>query len=508
MKNSKRISKISIIIIVILIIWIVIAIVLALPKQRKASSNKKVNEISSPEDFKNIEEAINYTGSEFVSQNAKNIKIKLRYLPYTDDLSNQTYYLNLIKYVADARDYKSFNIIDEEKNINISVTCDSKNNLIEDYKINNISNYFGKNDSRIEIKNYSKTSEISLNIQSDVIKNTINSNWIYDNINYGSMESSLDDYRIYFEEGYDIRVIENDDIPTKVFNIVFNSRYKGNIVNNLNTSSTFEEIKNVLGEPAFDDGNNLLIGYKSKDIYVFFVRKNKGIEISIYNVEQYNTEQFSRYVEDFCNNLKYNNLVDNIFSNWKDPNIYETSSNNDYVRLKYTGKGISIEFNTGNPSGITIYKNFKGKITDDITFEEIINGDKELPEYIYFKNEDSIFLEEQERKSRYSVDDNYPDNNELFYVVPSYISDGNVKILTFFSKDGKNPDFQIYENIYKTLWADNTHFIYSIKNQGIYMIDVLTRKKTTLVNGTWEYNLKKIENGVLSYDDTSIKVNF
>ena len=321
------------------------------------------------------------------------------------------------------------------------------------------------------------------------------------------MESTLDDYKIYFDEGYDIRVIENDHIPTKVFNIVFNSRYKGNIINNLNTNSTFEEIKNILGYPTFDDGNDLLIGYKSNDIYVFFVKKLEGIDVSIYNVESYNTDDFAKFVTNFINNKDYDKLIDSIFSIWSDPSKY-TSSQNDFINLCYNNKGVNIEFNTSNPSGVTIYKNFKGKITNDISFEDIVTGNKELPENVYFKNEDSIFIEEKERRTRYFVDDNYEESNELFYVIPSYVTENNIRILTFFSKDGNNPNFQINENVYKTLWADSTHFIYSVSGKGIYMIDVITRKTTTLVNGTWSYNLQGYKDGVLTYDGINININF
>ena len=507
MKKKRKISKITLILAIVLILGMIAVVIMIIPTQRKASSNKKVNEISSPKDFSNVEEAVRYTNSDFISQSGNNIYINIKYLPYTDDISNQNYYLKLIKYVAEVRGYASFNIIDKEKNIHINVTCDKEKELIKDYKINNISNYFGKNDSKIALKNYSKINEISLNIQSDVIKNTINNNWQFDNINFGTMESTLDDYMIYFEEGYDIRRIDNDYIPSKVFNIVFNSKYKDKVINNITTSSTFEEIKNILGEPAFNDGNDLLIGYKSDTIYVFFVKKIQGIEISIYNVEKYDTKEFAKFVDNFINTLKFSSFIDNVFNTWQDPNVYQTSMN-DYILLEYKNKGVGIEFNTNNPSGVTIYNNFKGNITPDITFESIVNNQKELPENIYFKNEDSIFLEEQERITRYSVDDNFKDNNELFYVVPTSVMDGQYQILNFFSKNGEHPDFQIYEKVYKTLWKDNTHFIYSVRNQGIYMIDVITRKTTTLVNGEWPYDLKRIEDNVLYYDDTYVNMIF
>lgn len=505
MKGRRKISKITIIILLVIAIIISLIIYSAIPKKRKASSKEKVNEISSPKDFKNEGEAIDFTGSKLLSQNKNNFYVNLRYETYTNQMSNQKYYLTLISYVAQTRGYKSFNIIDEEKNINIEVTCDLESKEIRNYKINGVSNYFGKEDSKLAIENYTKTPEISLNIQSDVIKRTINQNWQYKNINYGTMESVFDERKIYFEEGYDVRVIENDNQAPKVFGIVFNSRYNGNIINNLSTKSTIDDVKNILGEPAFKYGDDTLIGYKSKYIYVFFTKSYEGIEISVYNNEVYNTDGFSSAVTKFLSNKTYNTFIDSVFETWSDYTKYSSFDSNG-VELDYYNKGVKLEFNTSNPSGVTLYNNFKGKITNDVSIEQVLAKEKELPDNVYFVNEDSVFLCERERISRYYFDDNLSLSNELFYVLP--INMNEALTYKFVSIDGKNPNFEIIDNVKSFMWLDSTHFVYGVSNKGIFMVDALTRKQTDVVRGTSTYNITKYEDGVLYYDNSQVNVNF
>ncbi len=499
--KKRRISTITILIIIAII---VVLVVLFMPKQRKASSKKQVNEISSPKDFKTIEEAVVYTGSTFIKQDNNRVYLNFKYPLYSNDRSNQKYYVQLISYIAKLRDYKDFFLIDEEKNINIEVDCDKSQEIIEDYKINSLSNYFGICDSNIAIKNYTKISDVSLNIQSSVINNVINNNWKFNGANIGSQDSSMDDYKIFFDEGYDVRVIENDFTKPIIYNIVFNSRYTSNVVNNINTKSTFEEIKNILGEPTFNKEDAGVIGYKSNKIYAFFSKKQQGIEISIYNVENVDTSKFAEAVSKFIDDKKYNLFIDEVFDIWPDPDVYETQD--DYVVIKYSTKGIKLEFNTSNPSGLTIYSNFKGNITKDIKFDDVINKSKKLPNNVYFKNEDLVLESEMQRITRYTIDDNVNYGNNLFFVIPT-TSQVKLRKLNFFSKDGKYPNFQVHDNVKNTLWADDTHFIYSVEKKGIFMIDVLTRKTTNITTGSSKYDIKGFKDGVLSYDDTSIKVN-
>ena len=367
--KKGRISTITILIIVFIVLLL---IVIFIPKQRNASSNKKINEISSPEDFKNEKQAIEFAGSKYIGQKNNRIYLSFKYPLYSNDKSNQKYYMQLLNYVATVKDYSNFILIDEEKNIDIEVRCDSKKQIIEDYKICGLNNYFGMADSNIAIKNYKKIDNTELNIQSPVITNIMNNNWQFNGLNIGTEESSIDGYRIFFDEGYDVKVIETDNMQPKVFNIVFNTRYTSNVVNGLNTKSTIEDVRSKLGKPTFDKEEAGVIGYKSNKIYAFFAKTQNGLEISIYNVENVDTSKFSEAVSEFLTEKKYNLFIDIVLNIWEDADVYEMQD--DYVLLQYSTKGIKIEFNTSNPSGITICSNFKGNITEETNTEQIMEG--------------------------------------------------------------------------------------------------------------------------------------
>ena len=450
-----------------------------MPKGRKASSNKKVNEISSSEDFKTVEEAVNYTGSTYKSEKSNRIYLSFKYPLYTNQMSNQNFYVRIMNFVAKVKGYKDFTLIDEEKSINIEVDCDKDLEQINNYIINGVSNYFAKEDSKIEIEKYSENKIVSLNINSDVVNEIITKNWMFNDCNIGSYESNINETKIFFDEGYNVNVIENDYTKPVVFNIVFKSKYTGSVVNNITTKNNFEEIKNILGIPTFDMEDSGVIGYKSDKIYVFFVRQENGVEISIYDNESgIDSNEFAKLVEEFGKNSAYNLLENALLDLWPDPDVYEID--NDYVLMQYSTKGVKIEFNSSNPSGITLYNNYNGNITQDITLKEVLNKEKNLPLNVYYNNEDLVTQAEMRRINRYTIDENENVGNELFYVMPDM--SGNIRRLDFFSVNSSYPNFQIQDNVYDSIWADSTHFVYSVSNKGIFMVDVTTRETKEILS--------------------------
>ena len=49
-------------------------------------------------------------------------------------------------------------------------------------------------------------------------------------------------------------------------------------------------------------------------------------------------------------------------------------------------------------------------------------------------------------------------------------------------------------------------FIYGIKNDGIYMYNAQNMKLTKILDGKENFELKKIENNTIYYDNTSIGI--
>ena len=98
-----------------------------------------------------------------------------------------------------------------------------------------------------------------------------------------------------------------------------------------------------------------------------------------------------------------------------------------------------------------------------------------------------------------------------FCIITTYNDDesfGNVKIKSL------NEDFPDYEfddsfsfNIY--VWADDSHLIYSKKNEGIYIFNAKTRENTKILEGKNEFKITDYdrENNILVYDETDGRIN-
>lgn len=363
-KNHKK-TFIIISIIILLFLITIIAINVHNDKKRKEfirQETERVRQYSAITDFQNLDEVALYLNCKLIKQQDSkrdNVKYDVYMeLPVKVDDENGNYknfVENLIQFSAYVLKYKNFVIIDEKNQTSILVTCNEEKQLIEKYYINNIENYFELAERKQQINelkaNEFKGAEITeFEISSQIINELIANNWKSDKVNFGTQESFYRNYNIYFDEGIEVRVVAG-----KVFNIVFNNKYQNNIINNLNTKSTIEEIKNSLGKPTFDEGS--LIGYKGKDIYAFFYNN----QVSIYPVEQYETDEIAKAISE--KNVENSNekvFVDAIKNIWKDYDIYDFDENN--VKLQYTLKGLAVKYDSTTKKGVIVYNNYKGKL--------------------------------------------------------------------------------------------------------------------------------------------------
>jgi len=388
----KRKSKNKIIIVIssVIIILIVILIVMntTLKKQKyKEEITEKVNSYTSIEDFKTVEEVAIYLGCEYKKQErAKDenyktdVYMKIKIMPYTNEQSNEGFYSKLIAYSASALKYQSFRIIDKEKDIAIEVICDEESSKIKTYYINGEANYFSKQNSYSQINNMETVKETNLNIQSNILKKLIENNWRSNEYDFGTKESVFSNYDIYFDEGIKVRKVDN-----KVFNVVFTDKYKEKIASDIKTNITKDEMIKQLGNPTFEDERLDFIGYKSKDIYLFY---NSKKEISIYRVEKnYNSNEFAKLVDTYLENRDGNELIDKVKEEYTDYDKFESDSSG--TILQYSLKGIAIRFQKGLSKGVQIYNNYSGKIYAEAKIENL-KEDIQLPDNIFVNNEDLV----------------------------------------------------------------------------------------------------------------------
>lgn len=502
-KNSK--NKVLICIISIIIIILIIAIIANLRKKHNEQilyeqEKQRISKYTDITDFKSAEEVAIYLDTKLLSIEQSDIEnvdyiLKME-LKYNLEQNVQNYFEKLIHYMAYVLDYKSFYIIDEEKNINILIACNSENKTVVKYYINDIESYFEKMQSNENIENYSETTTIQATTNSEILKQLMENNWKTENVNLGTLESTYRNYNVYFDEGYEIRKVNG-----KVFNIVFNKTYENEIIENIKVSTDTQTIINKLGTPQFKSGT--LIGYKTEKFYIFFTSE----QVSIYPVINYNTEKIVQIIEKYENTNDIVNYLNEIKEEWQDYDIYDYDKN--YVILQYTLKGICFKYDSTAQKGIVLYNNYIGNIRSNISIQQIINKEAKLPDNTYYSNIDLVFKEEKNRIATlddYSEYRNYKTNIILDISKKFKTNIDEKNQLRFISINKQYPNSELKEFFDMGIWYDDDNFVYSVENKGIYMYNAATRKYTTIIEGEETYKIIKVFENKIYYDETYISV--
>lgn len=299
--------------------------------------------------------------------------------------SNKYYYENLIKAVSTKLKEQTFRIIDEKNNIAIKAKEDNKK---VSYTINGSSNYYETEIAKLSQK--SKEKETELEILSNEMNTIVNNDWSRTQSRsvLGTADNHVDDYDCYIDEGYKIKTIN-----IKIFNIVFTKNYTKEVFKGIKTGLTNREIKAILGTPTYENEDaEMLVGYKTEKYYVFFCQG----EISIYRIEENKEEdnnKFSNLVTELNQNKNYDEFINKLTELYPDYVKYIDNGNN--VELVYPQRGFKFEINNYK-KGLTFYKNYEGKITNEISSENIqsINS---LPPNIFYNKYNSVFDYELQR---------------------------------------------------------------------------------------------------------------
>ena len=265
----------------------------------------------------------------------KDIYAKLKRPPVEENgYSNKEEYENIIKDVSYAVQ-GNYRLIDEEKDITIRVVYD-KVEFASTYTINGDNNYFAKQQALIQ-KSKLEVSLTDLTVNSKELQSIMNAAWIRRNTNdLGTIDGSALGYDNYFDEGYKIKTH-----GINIYNIVFTHQYKGNVINNISTNMTNDAIKRTLGEPAFNFHNDLIIGYKSSNLYAFFADG----EISIYKVNTLDEEknnQFADLVEELNKSGDVTSFYNKLIQLY--PNPDKTSEEENEISAEYPELGFSVTF--------------------------------------------------------------------------------------------------------------------------------------------------------------------
>lgn len=490
MKNKKFVIISLIILFVIFIIGLKIFIELNKEKQ-------------SIDDFKNIKEIVEYDGHTYIKEEKsteedfkKDIYITFSEPPINNNgITNKNLYEILIKHIIAKLSGENFRIIDKKNNVIIRIKFDK--NEANYYTINNDDNYWTHLETQYQINNYGQDNILNDNFESEIINNLINQNWIAKNVNFGTKESSIGQYDVYYDEGYKVRIINS-----KVYNIIFTTNYKDNIVNKVGVNTNLEQIKQQLGAPFYENKEYNYICYKTNNAYVFFEEN----EVSVYPVEKVDQEKNSKFasiVTELNKTGDINTFINKLTDIYPD---YETNySSKKYVNIIYPLKGFEIIIGAKENNGITIYNNYNGKISEEISKEDIINK-KIIPANVYTKFDEDLVVKTEEKRIYNDnllrnpyIDDYTLKTNE--YIVYKALEDIN-----FYSINKSSIDSRLKVKANKIIEKDSSNFIYSIENKGIYQYNAKNCEIKEIISGNEKFNLIKYENGKLFYDDKSIQI--
>lgn len=514
-----RRKTIKIVLIVILILILVIIAVRALILYNEKQSQFEEKRYDTPADFYTVEEVARYMDCEYIrEEEPKNesydldIYLKFKYDLYTDGASNKDYFYRAIVLFTQVTEYQNIRLIDEERDILIAIYGDPEEKKISRLFINGKENYFGETDTLKELDKYTSAATVRIDVNSPLLQDIIKNDWDTTRVELGSQESTLDEYEIYFDEGYRVK-----KRATTIFNIEFTDKYTEPVVNNIKVGTSFEEIQNQMGTPAFGGTEYNFIGYMSYNLYVFFWEDR----ISVYQVDSMTDEQqFLTLFEKFRQDLDLRSFVNALTDMW--PDYSEYAYDTDYLHLTYILKGIEIKVNIDMDNGVTFYSNYNGSYLQDL-----IQQKDNLPSYTYFNNDNLVYQNEiKKRKSvlnRSYVIGNFDGNKEIYdlnresnmvdvvntyekisnrFVVSVYYEEKSHIKLCVISRDNQYPDSEIdVEANASYLWLDDTKLLYSIKNKGIYLYNAETRKTSTIIEGQDNFEIKDYVNNKIYFDD-------
>lgn len=498
-KKSFLTKKQKAIIIIFSIILLILFILALIPLSNKKTQTKPIDKEDLNRELTTIQEVIEYLESTYIKEEKSvetgydlDIYVSFKYDLYENNKSNETYFKNLYEKVAIVSEFKSFRLIDEEKDITIALKCNGSK--ISQVLINGQTEYFKKQDSQNSKENELKINTLNLKINSEVLQNLINANWETSRVNLGTQESSFYKYQIYFDEGYEVRTIQG-----KLYNIVFTKKYNGSVVGDYKVGDSLEKIEAEFGTSYKDTG---IIGYKTKDFYVFFSTK----EISIYPNNQYDYTEFENLVKEYNENKDINDFLYKITDIWPDYTTYNYATH--YVELEYVPKGVRIYFSSYNKEGIQLYENYKG---------ELKNSQEEYLD-VYYKLNKNLMLENEKNRimKTTAYDPSLSEQYPLLYSKNFYVTneiDGDLytkfKIVSL-NEDYPNNELDETIRIYKYVWADDNHLIYSVQEDGIYLYNAQTRETEKLISGENKFEITDYdrEKNILTYDGNEVIINY
>lgn len=184
-------------------------------------------------------------------------------------------------------------------------------------------------------------------------------------------------YLTYQNKNVMIQYKINGQKNRDIYCIVFNNSYSNNVTKDITMSSKIKDVINSYGKPTFEDEKNEFIGYKypqeNPEFYMFFSGTDDIDQIAIYPVSTMSEDALITSIANYEANQDHLQAFD-------DFDLYFDYSKGIHPTYKYhlDSVGIKLELTVGRylnepnkePYSVTIYQNYKGKVTNTLTMPE------------------------------------------------------------------------------------------------------------------------------------------
>jgi hypothetical protein len=427
---------------------------------------------------------------------------------------NESYFNEAISEIAKANLFWDFELVDDIRAVRINVSCDRQFNMVDDITINGDANYFVRLSQKAAVSDYIYILPLSIKADNKLVELLVKGKWKYDSLTerLGKADSSFDGYDMFFDEGISVKSGKDS-----VYNIIFNSKYTGNVINNIGMKSSKPYILKSLGAPHFENRKEHVFGYKGKDFYIFFMGEERISEISVYRRDTiYSKDSLKKLLEkhkaDDDGTVVYK-MVEELLKDWPAYDLYYNERGG--VGVSYDSIGINIDNLYADRGGpyITVFGNFEGDISSEVTLPAQLELLKDFSnDMVLLKlDTDRIFEMELDRQRQAGHIEELrkqggvlsPDGTKRIMDNEGGTYEHAGLFLCYVNKD--KPDVEIKTAHFpgNINWLDNRFIIFSVSMNGIYIYDSLKNKTLEIAVSKLEsgldYELVSAENGQIVY---------
>ena len=349
MKKSK-VKQIIIYLLVILVI-LIIALMLAVQKNEEEIVGEPLPQIIT--EPTTIEEVLEKYDSEYIRREKNTIYVRFGKDLYDEEgNSNQEYFYKIIEELKPYFE-KNFTLIDEEKNIKIYVYLDSN-----DYIINDNENFYEETNGEhyAVIDKVDIVDAVNMYIESPELDDLIMDGMFIKKI---ALEELGEEDQIEREDGYKSYkngnvLIDEYEYSKRARNIIFSNEYKSGILVDVTMQDSLQSILEKYPEPSFGSVKDGYLGYRTKDVYIFFYDN----EISVYGYSYTENKMMENYIEEYFQTRDLNLFKKRMVVTFDNFYQYTYDEEKQDLYLSYPSMGLEIDIKGNDPTGITLYQNY------------------------------------------------------------------------------------------------------------------------------------------------------